>query len=190
MLSTISKLADKTFIVDSVTYGGITSIKGDFSLGNALYLFLFVWSISITLMLMNQNLFQFIEGYKWPIPIIAKLLGSRELQRYRRKKTRLVELQRRWREAGDGFPNADQQEHDELLSELVTEFPSKEGLLLPTRFGNAIMAFEDYPRQVYGADSIPLWLHLNTVMPKDYQISIDDARANVTFLIKFVYCLP
>jgi len=70
-----------------------------------------------------------------------------------------------------------------IIAELATQFPSEERLILPTRFGNAIRSFEDYSRKVYGADSIPLWLHLNTVIPKEFQATLEDARAQVNCLL-------
>jgi hypothetical protein len=55
--------------------------------------------------------------------------------------------------------------------------------VLPTRFGNAIRAFETYPYKVYGVDSIPAWLRLQGVVPKDFVSTINDARAQVDFFL-------
>jgi hypothetical protein len=62
------------------------------------------------------------------------------------------------------LPRSFKREYDDLLIELVVQFPSEQRLILPTRFGNAIRAFEDYSRQVYGADGIPLWIHLKLIL--------------------------
>jgi hypothetical protein len=40
---------------------------------------------------------------------------------------------------------------------------------------------------VYGADSIPLWIHLNTVIPKEFQASLEDARAQVNCLSNLIF---
>jgi hypothetical protein len=66
---------------------------------------------------------------------------------------------------------------------LVNRFPRLEFPTLPTRFGNAIRAFESYPVVVYGADSIPTWLRLTAVMSKQYASATADARAEVDFFL-------
>ena len=61
--------------------------------------------------------------------------------------------------------------------------PSQEGDVLPTRFGNAIKAFEVYPRDIYGADGVVIWLRLASVMPKAFSDQIQDIRSQIDFLI-------
>ena len=53
-----------------------------------------------------------------------------------------------------------------LRREFVRWMPSLEEDVLPTRFGNAIKAFEVYPRDIYGARSASLSrLRLVSVLP-------------------------
>jgi len=54
---------------------------------------------------------------------------------------------------------------------------------MSTRFGNAIEAFEMYPNDIYGADGVPMWLRLVTVLPKEFLAQIQDARNQIDFLI-------
>ena len=63
--------------------------------------------------------------------------------------------------------------------------------MLPTRFGNVIRSCETYPLKVYGVDSIPAWLRLIAVTPKDYQSLIDDARSQTDFFVNlfFIACV-
>lgn len=202
MLTTIPKLADRAFIIGYLLPTGIfliamtilfsdiaffsslnTLIQSDDSFGKILYLGLVLWGASIMLMIANHNIYQFVEGYTWPVPQLSKKLRSPEVSCFRRLNSQLNALGRRWKAAGERFTNKDRQRYDELLIKLRTQFPSHEGYVLPTRFGNAIAAFEDYSREIYGADPIPLWIHLNTVVPKEFQASVEDARTNVTFLM-------
>ena len=46
----------------------------------------------------------------------------------------------------------------------------------------------DVPRQVYGADAIPVWTRLASVVSKDYAAQINDARARVDCFVN-VTCL-
>jgi hypothetical protein len=58
---------------------------------------------------------------------------------------------------------------------------------MPTRFGNAIRSFEVYPRELYGVDSVPVWLRLASVIPKDYMVLLDDARAHVDCFVNLTF---
>jgi hypothetical protein len=207
MLTTIPRLADKAFIIgyllptgvfliaitilfsDVAFFSAVNSlIQSDRSFDKILYLGLALWGASIILMIANHNIYQFVEGYTWPIPQLASKFGSTEVNRFKRLSKQLSDLGRRWTAAGERFPNKERQKYDEILVKLRTQFPSHEEYVLPTRFGNAIAAFEDYSREIYGADPIPLWIHLNTVVPKEFASSIEDAKTNVTFLMNaFVF---
>jgi hypothetical protein len=113
----------------------------------------------------------------------SKKLGSKELRRFRKLTEQLEDLGQKWVAFRQNVPREYEQQYDDLLTKLRTKFPSKESFVLPTRFGNAIGAFEDYPREIYGADPIPLWIHLNTVMPKEFQSPVEESRISVTFLM-------
>ncbi len=206
MLSTIPKLADKAFIIGFLfpvilfltaflllfsNVPWVTNILDQFmnkdNIEKILYISLIIWGLSIVMMMLNNILYQFVEGYRWPVSKLAKL-WSRETGLLDKKEARLEELERQWEVAGDQFPEELQSEHDSLLIERVQQFPSEKRLILPTRFGNAIRAFEDYSRSLYGADSIPLWIHLNTVISKEFQAILEDARAQVNCLLNlFVF---
>ena len=62
--------------------------------------------------------------------------------------------------------------------------------MLATDFGNAIKAFETYPKEIYGVDGVTLWAHLSMVMPKDVAEAIEQTRTQVDFLINcMLFCL-
>lgn len=46
---------------------------------------------------------------------------------------------------------------DRLNDELMRFYPSDETKILPTRLGNVFASFEDYPRAMYGMESVLLW---------------------------------
>jgi hypothetical protein len=70
-------------------------------------------------------------------------------------------MQRRWRQA----------------------FPSREGSVLPTRLGNVIRSFEDYPQRQYGMSAIYLWPRLVGVIDKEYAAAADDAKSSFDFMM-------
>jgi hypothetical protein len=160
---------------------GIDSLAEGDKLEKAAYFTFFVWTFSIILMLTNKVLFWAIEGYC--LPFKNEHLRRREIGRFKLKKTQLNELSSEWRRNEREFPFELQLKCTRLARELASDFPSKESSIMPTRFGNIMRSFEDYPRSVYGADSIPLWLHLLSVIPKDFLCVVEDAKTQVTCLL-------
>lgn len=72
---------------------------------------------------------------------------------------------------------------DGLLRNFHREFPSKSGSVLPTRLGNAIRSFEDYPQRQYRMSAIYLWPRLLGVIDKEYAAAADDARSSFDFMM-------
>ena len=105
MLSTIPKIVDKAFVIgyvipvvlffvallfvtndlplasdlySALSFSGINGVSnGPRFVKASLYLLILLWTTSIISLILNHVLFQFLEGYIWPIPIIAQLLGKR-----------------------------------------------------------------------------------------------------------------
>jgi hypothetical protein len=69
-----------------------------------------------------------------------------------------------------------------LGQRVTNEYPGAE-LVLPTRLGNVVRAFEEYPRAVYGISAISLWPRLIAVVDKDYKPVLDEAKASLDFMI-------
>lgn len=141
------------------------------------------WLAGILLLVLNYTIYQVLEGYGTYNPI--RLLGPLQRRRYQtnRRLRQTVE-----EEYEDGLIN---NEEPEDLGELVDRrielhrqradyFPEQERLL-PTAFGNAVRAFEDYPPDMYGVDSIVVWVRLLAVIPEDYRALIDTAKAQTDF---------
>ncbi len=197
MLSSLPKLADKAFIIGFFipTLLFVLAIAGLFH-GHAwtkpildiasaskdwdklAYFALGVWVLSLLVMMFNHIEMQILEGYRWPVSKIAHL-KRKEQQRYDAMNDRFLRLNAEWKNLGNAFPEDRKIEVGRLRRQLVEQFPTETRFQLPTRFGNAVRAFEVYSSQVYGADSIPLWIHLGAVIPADFQSSIADARAQV-----------
>jgi hypothetical protein len=198
MISSLRKLADRNFIVGfflPALLGAIVFISfwgdrttNESSIGSIFYkstyldltvFVLIIWSISILLSLLNQIIYRILEGYLGPFRTERRLEIYRNL--YRKEMEDLEE-------AFDRFENSISLdgEYDKYLERLrakYVNFPSKDHLVLPTKFGNVIRAFETYPLEVYGVDSIATWLRLVAVIPKDYLLSIDSAKAEVDFFV-------
>lgn len=66
---------------------------------------------------------------------------------------------------------------------LNNEFPSQPELILPTRLGNVMRSFEEYPSVQYGIGAITLWSRLVAKIDKDYAGGIDAAKTSVDFML-------
>jgi hypothetical protein len=68
--------------------------------------------------------------------------------------------------------------------ELRNHFPGEESAILPTRLGNSIAAFEEYPQRRYGIDAIELWSHLLPILSdKQYSIFVEREKATLDFML-------
>jgi hypothetical protein len=205
MLATLPKLADKAFVLGFLfpvlfflisgfllfsDIKAVSDLLHKFAEKDALekfaYVVLLVWGLAVLMMMLNHILYRMLEGYLWPLSEL-KWLKTRQLGKFDKLSERVSNLAEEWRSAGDAFTSTKRREHDLLLIDLVRTFPAERESVLPTRFGNAIRAFEVYSKEVYGADSVPLWLHLATVVPKEFQAALEDARAQVNCLVNLCF---
>jgi hypothetical protein len=200
MLSSLPKLADRTFILGAFLPTLLFAIVGLFlfrdqepanawieiltkkDLGQAAYLLLAVWAGAVMVLMLNLPLYRFLEGYTFP-GWLAERLKSRNRKRLRYNLGEIQILHDRWAEQGSAFGAADLDRYQMLRYELVRRMPSRESDVLPTRFGNAIKAFEVYPRDIYGADGVAIWLRLMSVIPKSFVEQIQDIRSQIDCLV-------
>ena len=140
-----------------------------------------VWTIATLLVLVNNGVYRLLEGYVGPFD--SKAWRRRMRRRY---STELRSLKRTNRRLGRGTGKATDALRRDYAARnwrFAERFPHERQLVLPTRFGNVIRAFEMYPTRVYGVDAIPAWLRLAGVVPKDFASMIADARAEVNFFV-------
>jgi uncharacterized repeat protein (TIGR01451 family) len=150
---------------------------------------------------LNTLIFRFYEGYTWR----RSLVGRWRTRRHRR---RFDALQERWErsiqliyaleervesqvEVQDPRPAVRPiTQPESVIAEgevagrrLNEEFPLDRDSVLPTRLGNVIRSFEDYPSRQYGMSGIPLWPRLIASIDKEYATVIEDAKIAVDFLL-------
>jgi len=200
MLSTLPKLADRSFIIgfflptllfalawlglfsDIAWVRALWANLAATDLGNAVFLLLGVWTAGVLLLTLNHDLYRFLEGYYWPL---KNRVEARERYRaeLRNLKSETKALLQRWADHPDQFSPAEIERYANLQRERLDHFPSDEALVLPTRFGNVIRAFEDYPLTTYGADGVAIWPRLWNVLPATTMEELKAARCQVDFWI-------
>lgn len=147
-----------------------------------------IWLASVMLLATNRSIYMFLEGYGEYNPL--KLLVKMEKKRFDILSRRYFDLSKKI----DALRSAGVEVSAEMLGErqglrltLVEEFPDKREWVLPTRLGNCIRAFEIYSRDMYGIDDIAGWSRLLAVIPKDYMVLVDDAKAQTDFWINLSF---
>lgn len=76
---------------------------------------------------------------------------------------------------------------DKLQREVFSTFPTKSGLVLPTRLGNIIRSFEYYPDREYGMDAIVTWSRLIAKIETAYATTIDEAKTSFDFMLNLSF---
>ncbi len=77
--------------------------------------------------------------------------------------------------------------HSRLGQFLNSELPDSDSLVLPTRLGNVIRAFERYPTQAYGIDAITLWPRLVGKLDPAFASTIDEAKTSFDFMLNMSF---
>lgn len=142
----------------------------------------------LTALLFNLNglVVRFYEGYPWK----DSWTGKRRAKAHQKE---FVHRRDRWH----GFhallsrEDADLMEgYRETLSywsalarSLNKQFPTDESAVLPTRLGNVIRSFEDYPNRQYKIESITLWPRLISRIDEQYSSQIGDAKSSLDFML-------
>jgi hypothetical protein len=139
---------------------------------------LMIWVFAILLQAMNRELFRVAEGYA-PRFLWDWCGCCTEKRRFRELCDRLEALRIEFDESPEEKHFEKEDELKEIWRQRASEFPSKEGLVLPTRFGNVVRAYEDYSRLVHGFESVNGWARLQAVMSNDFREVLGRFRSRV-----------
>lgn len=132
---------------------------------------------------LNAPITRFYEGYPWRHSVVGGWLTGLQTRRWKRMAALGRGLQAV--ESGGDAEGAKKLAAlaDRMLREWNRGFPSQAGSVLPTRLGNTIRSFEDYPRRQYGMSAIPLYPRLLAVIEPGYAAAMDDAKSSFDFMI-------
>ena len=128
-------------------------------------------ALAISLSSASTQLYRLLEGYSfWP-----HRLREWGLKRERARKKALHAAV-----AGSGWRHG-------IALENLARYPLDDDQIAPTRFGNAIRAFETYGKTRFNMDSQTLWHELLAVAPKYIQFEIDSTRSTVDFFVASLF---
>jgi uncharacterized repeat protein (TIGR01451 family) len=144
-------------------------------------------AIVVTGVLYNLNipLIRLLEGYPWQRTAVGRVRSAHHLAAAAAARARYEGMRTlSWAPGADAALRETIEEERRRLGVVVnTRFPRDLGLVLPTRLGNALASFEDYPHHQYGMLAVHLWPRLVAVIPKEYAAVLDDAKASVDFMV-------
>ena len=187
MFATLSNLVDRNFVLAFVLPTLIGSVCVLLLLGDILppalqvtalttmddfakltTLVLILWSLAVLLSVFSNPIYQLLEGYWGPLRTAGRLCAKQ-----RAFDTVLAGIER----------TQDRLTRNEAVRRFRANWPPRRDLVLPTRFGNVIRAFENYANRVYGPDGIATWPRLFGVLPVSLTDAIEAARAQVSFFV-------
>jgi hypothetical protein len=175
-------------VFDAVEFSMTTAVMAKDSIW-AVLLALTVWLGAIALLALNRTIYRFMSGYGSLNPLRVMIRRQRDGFQH------LQEEKRRFRSEWDRVESLGQSPSAQMLKaygdvswKLARDFPDDETLLLPTKFGNCVRAFEVYPRVVYGVEGTYGWSRLIAVIPADFRQMIEDEKAQMDFWLNIWFC--
>ena len=161
-----------------------TDILADKSTLGAVLSVVIIWLLSILLMTFNRPVIRLLEGYgdSNPFRIFLPLRQSEFKSRaepHLRRLQRVLDARRR------GIPEAE--EFSELsVYNAARDFPEALGLVLPTRLGNVMRAYERYSDVVYSIEAIALWPRLFMIIPEETRDRIRESEGLFNFCVNML----
>lgn len=131
---------------------------------------------------LDVALIQFYEGYPWRKSLLGRWRSRVHTRRMREQQNRGDALFHVAKEGAAGFGRLEGVRTN-VARTLNNEYPDRESLVLPTRLGNVLRAFERYPAVQYEIESIVFWPRLVDVMESGYAEAVDGARTSFLFLL-------
>lgn len=142
---------------------------------------------TVVLYHLNNSLIRLYEGYPWKDSIIGrrKTKSKRnQLELALKVKMREEILATETRLGRFAVEHGWLEQVPTLTAKVIEEnYPNEPDLVLPTRLGNVIRAFETYTERRYGASTIALWSRLQGVMESSYATALDNTKVAFDFML-------
>ncbi len=141
----------------------------------------------------NIPIIRLYEGYPWKESCIGIWRKKRYQKLFENIRSRWIGMRTLLRKMGKiqpGHPSySDVNACWDKFGYKMREFPEDVELVLPTRLGNVIRRFEEYPLRQYGIDSVQMWACLVSEIPSNYATIIDDAKTIFDFTINLSFLM-
>jgi hypothetical protein len=143
--------------------------------------------IAILLLAINTPIVRALEGYS--IPKRFDILSARQNKKFKEGVEPLLAEKGRLDDVRKSDSNAQSRltNFSEVLPWAVSSYPDQAAFVLPTKFGNAMRAFEVYARVVYGIEAIQVWNRLTLLLPSEVMDRVKDGRSMLDFLVNMLF---
>ncbi|HEX8904056.1 MAG TPA: hypothetical protein VF771_04400 [Longimicrobiaceae bacterium] len=136
---------------------------------------------------LDVPLMQLYEGYPWQHSLLGRWRTRVQRERWRAERTRAAVIFELTEKEGTAGRKRLLDEWNRTRRELPVDWPDREHLVLPTRLGNVMRAFERYPTVQYEIDAIYFWPRMMGVIEPDYAAALDGARTSFVFLLNLSF---
>lgn len=142
---------------------------------------------------LNTSIIRLYEGYPWKDGLIGRAMAAHQERRLAQLASERLAA-RELKKQLEGDPaRVDQlsQLQIDAANDINYSFPEAGTFILPTRLGNVIRSFENYPKRQYGISGITFWTRFATKLSASHAGAIDDAKTlfNVTINLSFLSLL-
>jgi hypothetical protein len=156
--------------------------------GDAISAIVIILLLTVLLHQLNNPLIRLYEGYSWRESWIGRLGRQHQQRRWKHAKAmrdRIFNLAQgvRLERVQGNFKGDVNRFRTSFTHELNNRFPHREDLILPTRLGNVIRAFETYTNRQYGADAVVLWPRLQAILDANFARAVDATKAGFDFML-------
>jgi hypothetical protein len=146
----------------------------------------FIWLFSILMMTFSRPIIRLLEGYGGRLNPFHILLPWQQNEFKAKAEPHLRKLQSVLDTRRRGVPESEQ--FSELsVFHAARDFPEKLELVLPTRLGNVMRAYERYSDVVYEIEAIALWPRLFMIIPEDVRERMRESEGLFHFSINMLF---
>lgn len=143
--------------------------------------------LTVMLYQLNTALIRLYEGYPWEGSWIGEKWKKRRQRHFDlagNMKERVANLAREVGLEKLEIDSGSLADVTDMAGDILdNEYPNKRELVLPTRLGNVIRAFETYTERRYGASQLALWSRLQAVIDPAYMEAINSAKTEFDFML-------
>ncbi len=135
---------------------------------------------------LNGPIIRLYEGYPWSkSPVLGRWRTERYKRLHRKLDARQSGIRAILRTMDPTTPGYDDAlaEWELLADRFHNGFPKDRRLVLPTRLGNIIRCFEEYPYRQYRIEAIALWPRLVGQVDEKYATSVDETKASFDLML-------
>jgi uncharacterized repeat protein (TIGR01451 family) len=154
---------------------------------NALSITFATLVLSALLFSLDTQIIQMYEGYPWQNSLLGRWMKGVQRRKLQTLQTRAGLLFALMRDRDTPDRERMRAPRSETERRLPMEFHDDGDFVLPTRLGNVLRAFEQYPFTQYGMDAIYLWPRLVACIPESYATAIGGARTSLVFLLSLSF---